>query len=74
MKKFIQITLIVVLVLVLFQAVAGGTTVSAGELGSHATSSISVRADTSTTDVYAAGCLVRVRGMVCVKPLVGWNG
>jgi hypothetical protein len=74
MKKFLQITLIVVLVLVWFQAIAGGTTVSAGELGSHTTSSISVRADTSVADVYAAGCLVRIKGVICVQPLVGWNG
>jgi hypothetical protein len=74
MKKFLQITLIVVLVLVLFQAIAGGTTVSAGELGSHAISSISVRTNAPVADVYAAGCLVRVKGGVCVKPLVGWNG
>jgi hypothetical protein len=74
MKKFLKISLIVVLVLVLFQTIAGGSTVSAGELGSHATSSISIRAHTSVEDVHMAGCLVRKRGMVCVQPLVGWNG
>jgi hypothetical protein len=74
MKKFIQITLIVVLVLVSFQAMAGGSTISAGELGSHATSSISARALAPVADVYAAGCLVRIKGVVCVQPLVGWNG
>ena len=74
MKKLLQISLIVVLVLVLFQSFAGGATVSAGELGSHTNSSISVRAHAPLADVYAAGCLVRVKGVVCVQPLVGWNG
>lgn len=74
MKKLLQISLIVVLVLVLFQTFAGGATVSAGELGSHTNSSISVRVDTSVADVYAAGCLVRIKRVVCVQPLVGWNG
>jgi hypothetical protein len=74
MKKLIQIALVVILVLVLFQAISPAAMVSAGELGSHTNSSISVRADTSVADVYAAGCLVRIKRVVCVQPLVGWNG
>ena len=73
MKKFIQITLIVVLVLVLLQTMVGGPMASAGELGSRATNDTFVTANRSMDDVYAATCWQLKTRDVCVKPLVGWN-
>jgi hypothetical protein len=74
MKKLIQISLVVILVFVLFQAIAGGSTVSASQIGSSADSSIFFTADTSAEDVHTAACTARIKGVVCVMPnRVGWN-
>lgn len=71
MKKFIQILLVVVLVFVLFQAVTGGSLISSGMSDSNANSSA---LSASAEDVQmAAECLVRVKGVICVRPNVGWN-
>ena len=74
MKKFLQISLVVILVLVLFQTIAGGSTVSVGELGSNTVTAVSVRVHTTVEDVQMAACSVRIKGVVCVQPMVGWNG
>jgi hypothetical protein len=74
MKKFIQITLIVVLVLVLLQTMVGGPMASAGELGSKATNDTFFTANESVDNVYAASCWQLRTRELCVKPLVGWNG
>ena len=73
MKKFIQISLIAVLVFVLLQAVAAGPMVSVSKIGSTAASSISSTANTSVEDVQMAACLVLIKGVICVTPNVGWN-
>lgn len=73
MKKLIQLALVVVLVVVLFQAVAGVSVVSSSSLGSNAASSISSPVDASAQGVQMATCLVRVKGVICVRPNVGWN-
>jgi hypothetical protein len=71
MKKAIQIWLVVVLVFVLFQAATGGSLISSGMSDSNANSSAlsSAAEDVQMT----AGCLVRVKGVICVRPNVGWN-
>lgn len=74
MKKFIQIALIVVLVLVLLQTMVGGPMASAGELGSRATNDTFLTATRSVDDVYAASCWQLKTRELCVKPMVGWNG
>lgn len=74
MKKFIQISLVVILVFGLFQAIAGGSTVSASKIDSSAASHIFFTAHTSVEDVHAAACMVNIKGVVCVMPnRVGWN-
>lgn len=74
MKKLIQISLIVILVLVLFQAIAGVSMVSTSKIGSSAVSGTFFAADTSVGDVLAAACMVNIKGVVCVMPnRVGWN-
>ncbi len=70
MKKLIQISLLVVLVLVLSQAAAAAPVDSASQIGSHAATSIS---STAVEDAHAAACLVYIKGIVCVTPNVGWN-
>jgi hypothetical protein len=71
MKKFIQILLVVVLIFALFQAVTGRSLISSGMSDSNANSSA---LSTSAEDVQiAAECLVRVKGVICVRPNVGWN-
>jgi hypothetical protein len=73
MKKLLQICLIVILVFVLFQAVVGSAATASGQLDSVAASPNSSTMSVSVEDAHASACLVRVRGVVCVKPLVGWN-
>lgn len=67
MKKFIQISLVVVLVLVLFQAAAGGSMGLAGKIGSNVAEYISSLANTPVQGVQVAAC------PGCKKPTVGWN-
>ena len=73
MKKLIQISLVVVLVFVLFQAVAGGSVVSSGTVGSSTANHVSPAANASMEGLQMAACLVRIKGVVCVQPHVGWN-
>lgn len=73
MKKFIQISLIVVLVFVLFQAVAGGSVDSSGTVGSNTSSHVSHPVNVSAEGAQVAACLVRIKGVICVRPDVGWN-
>lgn len=73
MKKFIQISLIAILVIVLFQAAAGGAVVSSGQIDQSAFSNTSSAANTSAESVEMAACLVRIKGVICVHPNVGWN-
>jgi len=73
MKKFIQLSLVLILVFVLFQAVSGGSVVTPGNVGSHAATHISSPVSTSVEGVQTAACLVHIAGVICVQPNVGWN-
>ena len=73
MKKLIQISLIIVLVLILFQAVAGGVGVASDQAELGVATNISSVAKTTSEDVQMAACLVEIKGVICVKPNVGWN-
>jgi hypothetical protein len=73
MKKFIQISLIVVFVLASFQVAVDGSLLSVSTAGSSATSAIFSTVSTPLEGVHATACLVYIKGVVCVKPLVGWN-
>lgn len=71
MKKLIQIALVLVLIAGLFQFVTAEPT--AGTVGSSATNSLNLRSTTSVEDTQVAGCFVRIKGVICVTPNVGWN-
>jgi hypothetical protein len=73
MKKFTQLSLVLILVFVLFQAVSAGSVVSPSNIGSHAATHISSLASTSVEGVQMAACLVHITGVICVQPNVGWN-
>jgi hypothetical protein len=73
MKKIIQISLVVILVFVLFQAVSTASTTSSGTVGISTASRISSPVNASAEGVQMAACLVRIKGVVCVRPAVGWN-
>ena len=73
MKRLIQISLIAILVLVLFQAAAGGPVISSGQTDLGAANSISSPVNTPAEGVQMAACLVRIKGVICVTPNVGWN-
>lgn len=73
MKKFIQISLVIVLMFVLFQAVAVGSVNSSGTVSSGTASHVSPTVNTATEGVQMAACLVRIKGVICVQPNVGWN-
>ena len=70
MKKLIQISLVLILILGLFQFTLAEATSSA--IGSSAASSLSIAAPIAE-DGYAASCFVRIKGVICVTPNVGWN-
>lgn len=72
MKKLIQISLVLILILGLFQFLPAESTSSA-VIGSSATSSLSITADSAAENADMAGCLVRIKGVICVMPNVGWN-
>ena len=72
MKKLLQICLILILVFALFQAVVGGAALASGQpdlAASHNSSVTNVSAESS----HASACMIRVKGVICVMPLVGWN-
>jgi hypothetical protein len=73
MKKLIQISLILILVSVLFQAVGAGSMASASEVGSNTVDGIFLTANTSVANVQTSACLVRIKGVICASPNVGWN-
>ena len=73
MKKLIQISLIAVLVLVLFQAVVGGSAIASDQADLGIATNISSMTNTVAEDAQAAACLVYIKGIVCVTPNVGWN-
>jgi hypothetical protein len=73
MKKITQLSLVLILVFVLFQAVSGGSMVSPGNVGSHTATHISSPASTSVEGVQMAACLIHSTGVICVQPNVGWN-
>ncbi len=72
MKKLIQISLIVVLVFAMFQAVIASPTVSVGGVGSHQIQTISSTANASAQASQMATCL-GIKGLLCIVPNVGWN-
>ena len=73
MKRLIQISLIVILVLVLFQAALNGSVVTSNRDSLGTGTTVSSVANTTSEDVRVAACLVSIHGVVCVKPNVGWN-
>jgi hypothetical protein len=73
MKKIVQISLIVVLVCVLFQAVVVGPASSSGMVGSSPARHVSSAMDTPVEGVQMAACLVGMKGVICAMPNVGWN-
>jgi hypothetical protein len=72
MKKLIQISLILMLVLVSIQVVVGAG-ISSGSIGSRNITDISYTADTSAEGVQTAACFIKINGVICVTPNVGWN-
>lgn len=73
MKKFTQIFLVVILVLVLVQAATGGSLVLTGRVDSRVASRLSNAANGSAEQVQMAACLETVSRVICVMPNVGWN-
>jgi hypothetical protein len=73
MKKLIQIALVLILVCVVFQSATDGSMASARNAGSNAVSGTLLTEETNQADVHAAACLVRIKGVICVRPDVGWN-
>lgn len=71
MKKFIQITLVLVLIAGLFQFVVSEP--MAGTIGSNASLSTDFRSTATVEDTQMAGCLVLFNRVICVVPNVGWN-
>ena len=73
MKRLFQIALIAILVLILFQAAAGGSAVAADQAALRTASTISSVANATPEDVQMVACLVRIKGAPCAIPNVGWN-
>jgi len=73
MKKLIQISIIAILVVVLFQAAVVAPVASSGQMGSSAASHMSSTATMPVEGAQMATCLVRIKGVVCAIPKVGWN-
>jgi hypothetical protein len=73
MKKLIQIALVLILVCGLFQTAADGSMASANETGSSAVSATTLSREINAAGVHATACLVRIKGVICVTPDVGWN-
>jgi len=72
MKKLIQVSLIVVLVFVLFQAVAGGSAAPGAEPCSNPGQVSCFAATTSLQSIQVFSCLGS-KGEKCITPNVGWN-
>jgi hypothetical protein len=73
MKKFIQISLVIILVFGLFQFIAAPSMDVAAQPSSMGVRNISSITHAPVQDIQMAACLVRIKGVACVKPLVGWN-
>jgi hypothetical protein len=71
MKKLIQIGLVLVLIVGLFQFVP--TAPTTGTVSSSVTISADLRSTTLVEDTQMAGCLVLLKRVICVVPNVGWN-
>ena len=71
MKKLVQISIVVVLVLVLFQAMLGGTFSASGSVLANEPQSQSA-ASASVQSALVITCK-DVRVVRCVVPNVGWN-
>jgi hypothetical protein len=71
MKKLIQIALVLVLIAGLFQFVAAEPPVST--MGSSAAVSLDLTNTSSVENTQMAGCFIRIKGVICVMPNVGWN-
>ena len=72
MKKLIQVSLIVVVVFVMVQALIGGTMALTGQTRSNEVQSASFTTITPVQNVQLLTCLDG-RGLSCMKPNVGWN-
>ena len=73
MKKLIQISLIAILVLTLFQVVVGGSATASDQANLGIATNISSVTNTVAEEAQMATCLVHVKGIPCVRPNVGWN-
>ena len=73
MKRFVQIALIVILVCVLFQSATNGSMASGSKVGSKPSSDVHLSQETDSDNAYVAGCLISIKGVICVRPNVGWN-
>jgi hypothetical protein len=65
MKKLVQIVLVLVLILGLFQFVGSEPLASA--------SSPELQTNTVVEDAHAAACLAQGKLVICFMPQVGWN-
>jgi len=72
MKKLIQVSLIVVVLLVMVQAVMGGTMALTSQTHSIEVQRTSFTALPSVQNVQLLLCLDG-RGVSCMRPNVGWN-
>lgn len=73
MKKLIQISLIAILVLVLFQAAAGGSVAVSNQAHMGTASRISSLVNTTPAGAQLAVCPLIIKGVGCIRPNVGWN-
>ena len=73
MKKLLQICLIVILVFVFLQAATVGGEIASvqidGATAGRAVSTVSISAE----GTHLSACIIRIKGVVCVMPNVGWN-
>jgi len=73
MKKLIQLSLVVIFVLVLFQTMAAGSVAASHQSELGIARNISSRVSSSTEGVAMAVCFSGIKGVICVMPQVGWN-
>jgi hypothetical protein len=71
MKKLVQIALVLVLLVGLFQFIP--TEPNTGTIGSNASLSTDFRSTATVEDTQMAGCLALLKRVICVVPNVGWN-
>ena len=73
MKKLLQICFIAVLVFVLFQAGAGGGAMASAQNDGVTTGKTLFITSASEDLAQVSTCWLRIRGVICVMPNVGWN-